>query len=472
MTRIEQVTRQYQEARQEAARIREVYLEAATAETPDATRVKELKDQMASALADAKRLSDLLEEVRQVDDLNNVQIIRSDISPGRTTSRPSNPSRSADDESNMPTVEDLRNRSEVLNRHFAGETLTDEELALRHTIFPVERLFQKLVRQIVRPGTARMNDADQARWDEYCEISQRAIGDALGAGTASHGADYVPEFLGRQIHSRAELSGGMSSDDHMAVIRMPEPKSQFTFPLAVDEHSKTFETVQENRDGNPDQPETGALALTPEKLSYMVPVSWELLNTNWVDFEAWMVRLTGDALGRTKNMLRTTGAGGATGGTGIVNGANAAGNGTKTGAVNTGVTVDNLTAFFKTVDAAYFSRPGFFAQMHGDIELDMMADVSGGNRTFLVNPADGKLRLPRGADYMLNNALGNKIANGSKIMAIGDLGQYGVVYGNNGIMRIDSEYQMIGDQYLLAWRVHHNSAPLFAADFKRLYVSA
>ena len=436
MSMVEKLGRLYEEQRLEARKL----AAKAGAEGVSEERAAELVEQMERAADAAEKTAEQLKVFQRVEMLEERRAARRELTPSGTQ-------RAAGTGDGEVTVEALQQRSRLIERRRRGLPMTDREHALASEMFPVERLFQRRLLEIVRPGSATAEETRE--WDEYVGVARRAWSDPQGTGT-NVGGEFVPEYFDDQIRAASAFEGRMADDTGMSVFRNATIGT-VNIPTVTDATSKTAAHQVEGADGTTQRLATAETKLNPDKDSVIVPINTELLLGDYVGFESWLTQQVGTWFGRSLNLGRTSGSG-TNEPTGIVSGAAGI-----TTAANTGVTETDVNKFVGALDISYWFRPTSHWQMHANTELALISLRSSGQRVFDLAP-DRRLILPRiGTGYSFNNRL-SEIAAGATVMVAGDMSYYGVAYG--GMMRVERDYSVLSDQVLLGWFLHHDGKPI------------
>ena len=369
------------------------------------------------------------------------------------------------------TVEMIRERNLLLERFYAGESMSEEEAKRANESFPAERLFYRAMVDATREKSGVFNaltTEERTLWKDYQGMAKRAITPTMEAGTAALGGTFVPETLVRRIFQKMLFYGPMN-DIGLVTQFTTDTTGDFKLPTVTDHTTKKARIVDERTDATRDTIATGVVKLNARKYTFQLPVTFELLMGGNVDFEAWLTSEVGEFFARALNEHFTTGDGSGKP-TGIIpSGAQTGVNADQIAA--SGITEANVYTLFKNLDRSYLGLPSTRFMCHNEVLFDLMALRSNGIRQFDLT-ADRRMPiLPGAVPIVVNNDMPTSGAN-RPIVMLGPLSYY--VTLRAGGMRANSDYLQISDQYTLAWFEMRDGLPLFplAADKVRVFLTA
>ena len=373
------------------------------------------------------------------------------------------------------TVEDIQNRSALLEREYSGEKLTDEEREFALTEFPAERLYFRAVASRHNKTSALVADSftseERTAWAEWEKLHTRAISPAMAAGVTGLGGTLVPETLVRRIYARMAYYGPMN-DSTLVTRHTNNTTGAFKLPTVTDNLTKKARIVAEGADATRDTIATGVREITPYKYTFQLPVNWELLLAGNVSFEAWLMSEVGDFFGRALNEHFTKGDG-ASKPFGILSI-------TQTDGTNT-VRVSKTTltdAAFEgkayealgLMDPAHVSLPSVRWQMNNSTMVDLLAArTTNGQKIWNVSQDARTLLFAGGIPVVPNNDIA-KAADGTEqtLAVLGPLSEYHVLSVSG--MRSDVDRIQLSDQYGLAWFDMWGGIPFWNQPADRSFV--
>ena len=459
MTRVEQLYERMQRELREANDLLEAYH---ACEDRGSDEAQEKREAFRRAKEAAEQTKADLREAEAMSQLNDIQLVRTETTPGRTTARPNAPSRG--ERLAVPDAQQLRDRRMLLDLVMLRNERLDDERLLRATqIFPVERLYLRVLRANVAPGSDRHDDLtneEREAWKGYV-TEHRAITDGLTTGTAGSGSEFVPDFVLAQIFASRLYMGPLAGDGLITIFNQPT-FAHLTLPQ-VTSLDTTDQTAAEGADADAQNVDTGDLTIADTKMVYRTELSYEFFNSDITNFVNWLLVRVGEYFGGNINTRRTTGSGG------VVGRANAAAIGyqiptARISAPNEG----DFRGFFSSLPTQYFGRPTTRLMVRGETEFYMSTLRSNGQRIYPLNMATGKLVLPRLIDYELNDALQSLGASGRKVAALGEMARLAGVYFG-GRMRNHVEFRATDEVYNLVYAQNVGEAIWDGAGLRQMY---
>ena len=383
---------------------------------------------------------------------------------------------SADSLNREVTVEDIRERNALLERFYAGEGLSEEDSKRAHETFPAERLFFRAMVDSTRDksNAIALTTEERTLWGAHQDMARRAIAGGQVVGTASAGGNLVPETLVRRIYQKMLFYGPMN-DTSLVTQFTTDTTGEYILPTVTDHTTKKAKIVDEATDATRDIINTSRVRLQVRKYTFQIPMSYELLMSGNVDFEAWLTGEVAEFFARALNEHFTKGSG--TGQpTGIIPNSGGATTGANVVNLASGSTLteDKIYDLFKLLDRSYMSLPSTRFMCHNETLFNLMAmrvGGSNGERVFDLS-ADRRMPiLPLAVPIVVNNDVGTSGAN-VPIAFLGPMSYYLTLRA--GGMRANSDYVQISDQYTLAWFEQRDGKPLFpdAADKVFVYLTA
>ena len=467
--RIERLRFDAAKAREEASTI----LDQVDAEK-DAARAEELNAQAKALVARSTELDERADMREKLARENEAAEARALTERGEERGY-NGGSLSADSLNREVTVEMVRERNALLERFYAGESMSEEESARANETFPAERLFYKAMVDNTRAtsNVIALTTEERELWDSYQGLAKRAISPTMEAGTPALGGTFVPETLVRRIFQKMLFYGPMN-DIGLVTQFTTDTTGDFILPTVTDHTAKRAAIVGEGQDSARSTVATGEVKLNARKYSFQLPVTFELLMGGNVDFEAWLTSEVAEFFARTLNEHFTTGDGAgkpfgiisqaASGATQIADPANA-----ETLATAGNPTEAEVFDLFAKLDRSYLGLPSTRFMCHNSTLFALMKLRSNGIRQFDLT-ADRRMPiLPGGVPIVVNNDVDSS-ASGKVSAVLGPLSYY--ITLRAGGMRANSDYVQISDQYTLAWFEMRDGRPLFpnAADKTFVYL--
>ena len=308
MTRVEQLHERLQRQLGDANKLLDEYhaLEDRGSDT-----AKEKREQFVTAKEAAEQTRADMKDAERMSALADIQLVRTEQSPGRSTSRPGAPSHAEARDLTPPTSDQMRERRTLLDRMMGRNSrLADQEYERAVEIFPVENLYLRVLRASAGRGSQHddLNREERDAWGAYIE---RAITDGLVTGTAASGAEFVPDFVLAQIHASRLYMGPLAGDALPTIFNYP---SFGTFKLpTVTSLDVTNATAAEGVDIAAQDVTTGDVSIDDTKMVYRTELSYEFFNSDITNFVNWLLIRVGEYFGANINAARTTGTGGIVG---------------------------------------------------------------------------------------------------------------------------------------------------------------
>ena len=308
MTRVEQLHERLQRQLGDANKLLDEYhaLEDRGSDT-----AKEKREQFVKAKEAAEQTRADMKDAERMSALADIQLVRTEQSPGRSTSRPGAPSHAEARDLTPPTSDQMRERRTLLNRMVLGNArLPDEQHERAVEIFTVENLYLRVLRATAGRGSQHddLTKEERDAWGAYIE---RAITDGLVTGTAASGAEFVPDFVLAQIHASRLYMGPLAGDALPTIFNYP---SFGTFKLpTVTSLDVTDATAAEGADIAAQDVTTGDVSIDDTKMVYRTELSYEFFNSDITNFVNWLLIRVGEYFGANINAARTTGTGGIVG---------------------------------------------------------------------------------------------------------------------------------------------------------------
>lgn len=230
----------------------------------------------------------------------------------------------------------------------------------------------------------------------------------LTAGTATDGAELVPQSMYSQIHGFMQASSSVMSSG--ATIIRTASGEKITVPR-VTSYSTAAIVAEAGAIGESD-PQFGSVDLDAHKYAFLVQVSSELLQDSAFDVAAWLARQGGTALGRGINAHFIAGSG-----SGQPNGVDNVTTG-KTAAGAAAITGDELIDLQESVDASYHGAATWIMKQSTRALVRKLKDSNG---QYLWQPAvtAGEPSTLLGAPLRTDDA-----------MAAATTGNVSVIYGD------------------------------------------
>lgn len=433
----------------------------------DATRAEEMNAKAKTLVERATSYDERADMREQIDTDNKAAEARALSDRGEEKGFNGSPL-SSDEMNRKVDAKAISQRNDLLERHYAGEILGEEEAKRAHETFPAERLFFRSFIEAARPGAAFTPEERQI-WGDYQVEAQRAITPTMQAGSAAAGGSLVPETLVRRIFTKLKFYGPMA-DIGLVTQFTTDTTGDYKLPTVTNSTDKKAKIVAEGADATRDTLQTGSITLNPRKYTFQLPVTYELLMGGNVDFEAWLMGEVAEFFGRALNEDFTVGDG-SNKPTGLVPSATTAGTNAIAANATNEPTEKNIFDLFALLDRSYLDLPDTRFMCHNTLLFKLMSLRAGGgsgNRVFDLS-ADRRLPiLPGGVPIVVNNDIKVGTAAGDVIAALGPLSRY--ITLRAGGMRANSDYVQISDQYTLAWFEQRDGRPLFPAAADKTFV--
>lgn len=363
----------------------------------------------------------------------------------------------------MPTVAQLQERSQHLSLRLRGESY-DEDVANR--TWPAEGLYAMVVRSKVpsMAGKGFSLDADQVKaWDEYVGIATRALTPTASTDVQGKGQELVPENMANRIFAAAKMYGGFA--DLMGISQFTQQSpGNFKVPTESDVEDWSPSRTAQGGDVTISEVDTGAVDIPLNNFAIQTVVTDQVLMSDNVSLEAFLVSRMGRVFGRRINALITSGTG-----TNQPKGVTTVANTRKTRlAANTAITAADVRNLLKSVDGNYHGNPTSRVHAHFNVLLDLAALRENGQRVFERSPTGLDIILDGGTPVIANNALAATAPGGSgktdvNILVFADHMEYVVV--RDGPMRFERARELRAFQWLLSWNMYLGGAPAVEEAF-------
>ena len=359
------------------------------------------------------------------------------------------------DLNDMPTVEQLRERSRHLALRLRGEH-HDADVANR--TYPVEGLYAKVIRSKV-PGLTDpdpMTPEERSAYSDYAKLAERALAPTQSSAVAGKGAELVPENMANRIFAASKLYGGFA--DLLGVSQfVQQSPGTFKVPTSTDVTTLFPSRTAEAADVALSDTDTGEVEVPINNFAIQLVLTDQLLMSDVVSLESFLVSRMGQQFGGRINQYVTSGTG--------VNqpkGVTAIAAGRKVAIGTDGsLDEDDIFSLLKHLDGSYHGRPTTFAHAHFNTILDISKMRDNGQLVFPRTPDGLTTVLPGGTRLVANNQLvvdaaGNTAA--SNVMLIGDHMEYALV--TDGPMRFERARELRSYQWLLSWNQFLGGSPV------------
>jgi HK97 family phage major capsid protein len=286
----------------------------------------------------------------------------------------------------------------------------------QYDVDPTEEEREAAQRCRINPRSRELElDLPQMTRQYRRELEQRA---GLVAGTATEGAEFIPEGFVNALEISLLAFGGMRQ---ASTIIRTATGNDMPYPTTNDTANTGALLSEATTIGTSVDPATAAVTLLAYKYSSkLLQVSPELIQDSAFDVASMVGMMLGERIGRIQNTHFTTGDGSSKP-SGIITGASTG----KTTASATAIAADEIFDLVHSVDPAYRSQPGAGFMFHDNILL-YIRKLKGVDSQYIWQPglAAGEQDRLLGFPYFVNQDMASSIATTNVTMVFGALRKY------------------------------------------------
>ena len=427
----------------------------------DEARADELITQGEKALADSHKWEARADAAEKLDNDLLAQTRNERDGPPEKTNRDG--SVHADVLNREVTPEDLRSRMEVAERLMSGEQVTEREANIVGRRLPHERIWQRwLFRNHPDPDLRTQLTPDELRaYKQGMEAEVRQFTPFMGTNQANAGAHTVPTLIANRIVATMAYAGPMGSLTSGAMTTLLAPGQKIDVVQVTDSHTKVAVAQAEGADGVLQQVTTNKITLTPEKRSFPMAFTEEILRANAVNFESRVVGMVSSFFAREMNEDLTGGDGSGVSSFGLTTTTNSIDGAAKA------PTEAKVYDLYAALDPMYEMDPTAQFQAHKLVISGLMRLKGAGDYRAFPLSADRKLPImPGGLPLYVNqNLAGAAPSAGNTLLFLGALNRYELAHTP---FRAATQYEVLDDKYVLGFFMSWDGAIADARAFHKL----